>query len=61
MNRTEGLVDPPKDHAERNSIDTKNWKFGRDGPVKVSFPGVMEEGEWRILEVCLVFDCNHCD
>lgn len=54
VNRTEGLIDPPKDYAERNSIDTRDWKFGRDGPVKLSFPSVMEEGEQRILEVCIV-------
>jgi hypothetical protein len=53
VNRTEGLVDPPKEHAERNSIDTRDWKFGRDGPVKLSFPSIMEEGERRILEACI--------
>jgi hypothetical protein len=51
--RTEGLIDPPKEIAEPNYINTKEWKVGREGPVKLSFPGVVDEGETRIMEVCI--------
>ncbi|KAI0689397.1 alcohol oxidase [Cytidiella melzeri] len=50
VNRTEGLIDPPEDIAQRNYLDTKEWKVGRDGPVKLSFPAVVDEGETRIME-----------
>ncbi|KAI0085565.1 alcohol oxidase [Irpex rosettiformis] len=50
VKRTEGLIDPNKDIAERNYINVKDWKIGRDGPVKLSWPAVVDEGESRILD-----------
>ena len=52
--RTEGLIDPPKEIADPHHIDTKDWKVGREGPVKLAFPGVVEEGETRIMEVRII-------
>ncbi|KAI0687618.1 GMC oxidoreductase [Cytidiella melzeri] len=31
-------------------VDTKEWKVGRSGPIKVSYPEVLGEGERRVLE-----------
>ncbi|KAI0759156.1 alcohol oxidase [Irpex lacteus] len=50
VKRAEGLVEPNKDVAERNYIDTKEWTVGRDGPIKLSWPSVVEEGESQILD-----------
>ena len=51
VKRTEGLIEPTKDVGERNYINVKDWQVGRDGPVKLSWPIVVEEGESQILDV----------
>ncbi|KAI0337693.1 alcohol oxidase [Trametopsis cervina] len=50
VNRAEGLVPPPPAIASANGIDVEGWKVGREGPVVLSWPGVVEEGERRIME-----------
>ena len=54
VNRVEGLVNPSKEIAEVNSIETTEWKVGREGPIKLSFPPIVEEGERKIREVCYI-------
>ena len=55
VNRVECLTDPRPEVAERNYIDTKEWKVGRNGPLQISFPRNISEGESRVMDVCCPF------
>ncbi|KAI0087638.1 GMC oxidoreductase [Irpex rosettiformis] len=50
VTRVEGLTDPRPEVAARNYIDTKGWTVGRDGPLQVSYPRNVSEGESRVMD-----------
>ncbi|KAI0797157.1 alcohol oxidase [Abortiporus biennis] len=41
LSKSEGFIDPSKEIQEANSINTKDWKVGRQGPLKITYPGTI--------------------
>ncbi|EMD41655.1 hypothetical protein CERSUDRAFT_79287 [Gelatoporia subvermispora B] len=50
LNRSEGFVPPSPEVQQRLHMKLGDWSLGKDGPVKVSFPGTINEVELTVME-----------
>ncbi|CCM05250.1 uncharacterized protein FIBRA_07460 [Fibroporia radiculosa] len=51
--RTEGFVTPSAEVQERNHLLIDSLEIGTDGPLKVAYPGTIDEGELRVRETLI--------
>ncbi|PSR73741.1 hypothetical protein PHLCEN_2v10431 [Hermanssonia centrifuga] len=50
VGRTEGFVEPSEEFKKTNGLSSENWKIGRQGPLALSFPATIDEGELKIQQ-----------
>lgn len=53
LSRTEGFLAPNFDVQKRNNMCFDSWRMGRNGPLKITYPGTIDEAESRILQTLI--------
>ncbi|OCH94550.1 alcohol oxidase [Obba rivulosa] len=50
VSRVEGFVPPPAETQRKFGIKLDHWTLGREGPLKISYPGLINAGERTVQE-----------
>ncbi|PCH40974.1 GMC oxidoreductase [Wolfiporia cocos MD-104 SS10] len=53
LSRTEGFIVPSADVQKRNNMCFETWKMSKDGPLKVTYPGTIDEAELKIQQTLI--------
>ncbi|KAJ3556844.1 hypothetical protein NM688_g1797 [Phlebia brevispora] len=53
LRRTEGFIEPPKDFQVKHGMDFDAWNVGRDGPLKLTYPATIGEGEMNFRQTMM--------